>query len=83
MQNEVAVKGKKYYDEKLKQILEPDHFGEFISIDVESGEYFLGKTDIEAIKKGSEVFPGKKLFLVRVGSQAAYKIGGFNARTSR
>lgn len=83
MQNEVAVKGKKYYDENLKQILEPDHFGEFVSIDFESGKYFLGKTDIEAIKKGSEAFPGKKLFLVRVGFQAAYKIGGFNARTSR
>ena len=83
MQNQVAVKGKKYYDEHLKQILEPEHNGEFVSIDVESGQYFLGKTDIEAIKKGSASFPDKKLFLARIGFQAAYKIGGFYARTSR
>jgi hypothetical protein len=50
----VAVKGKKYYDNNLKQISEFGHNGEFVSISVESGECFLGKTDIGAIKKGSD-----------------------------
>ena len=42
MQGEVAAKGKKYYDEHLKQILEPEHNGEFVTLDPESGQYFLG-----------------------------------------
>jgi len=80
MENQVAILGKKYYDEHLKQILEPEHNGEFVTIDYESGQYFLGKTDVEAMKKGKANLPEKKLFLVRVGFEAAYKIGGYYAR---
>jgi hypothetical protein len=84
MKNQVAELGKKYYDEHLKQILEPEHNGEFVTIDYESGQYFVGKTDVEAMKKGEAGLPDKKLFLARIGFEAAYKIGGYYARrTSR
>jgi hypothetical protein len=80
MENQVASLGKKFYDEYLKNILEPEHNGEFVTIEPESGQYFLGKTGGEAISKGNEVLPDKKLFLARIGFGAAYKIGGFNGR---
>jgi hypothetical protein len=83
MKNELAILGKKFYDEHLKHILEPEHNGEFVSIEPESGQYFIGKTDVEAMKKSREALPKKKKYLVRIGFEVAYKIGGFNAATRR
>ncbi len=83
MENQVAVLGKNYYDEHLKNILEPEHNGEFVTIDFETGQYFIGKTGGEAIHKGNEKLPEKKLFLAKIGFEAAYKIGGFHGRRKR
>ena len=83
MSIKLAKLGKKFYDEHLKQILEPEHNGEFVTIEPESGQYFLGKTGGEAIDKGNQSLPDKKLFLARIGYQAAYKIGGFYANRKR
>ena len=35
--------GKRVYEERLKADLEPDHIGEFVAIEPESGRYFLGE----------------------------------------
>jgi hypothetical protein len=32
------------YEQKLKAVLERDHMDEFVGIEPESGDYFLGKT---------------------------------------
>jgi hypothetical protein len=83
MNNQIAILGKKYYDEHLKAILEPEHNGEFVTIDYETGQYFLGKTDGEALHKGREVMPNKVLYLARIGFSAVHKMGGFYANRNR
>lgn len=83
MRVKLAELGKKFYDEHLKQILEPIHNGEFVSIEPESGNYFLGKTDGEALSKSNKAMPDKMFFLLKVGYGAVHKIGGFNARRKR
>lgn len=83
MKNQIAILGKKFYEEHLKHILEPEHNGEFVTIEPESGQYFLGKTGGEAISKANEKLPDKKLFLAKIGFEAAYKIGGFYGRSKR
>lgn len=75
----VTELGKKFYEEKLKPILEPKENGKFVSIEPESGEYFVAKTAIEAIK-GNALFNEKILFLARVGFPTAHKIGGYGIR---
>jgi hypothetical protein len=83
VENQLAIKSKQFYNEKLKQILEPEHNGEFVSIEPESGQYFLGKTDGEALHEGSLAIPDKMLFLVRIGFDAVHKIGGFYGTRKR
>jgi hypothetical protein len=83
MENQLAVKSKKFYDEKLKKILEPEHNGEFVTIEPESERYFLGKTDGEALHEGKLAMPDKMLFLVRIGFDAVHKIGGFYGTRKR
>lgn len=80
MEMSIAEHGRKYYDEHLKEILELKHFGEFVVIDPDSGKYFLGKTDVEAMKKGKAAIPDKILFLTRIGCKVAYKLGGSSLR---
>jgi hypothetical protein len=83
MENQIAILGKKYYDEHLKQILEPEHNGEFVTIDYESGQYFIGKTDGEALHRGKQALPDKILFLARIGFNAVQKMGGFYGARKR
>lgn len=83
MKSKIAELGQKFYDEHLKKVLEPEHNGEFVSIEPESGQYFLGKTDVEAMRKSKEAIPDKIKCLIRIGSPSTYKFGGFNAGTKR
>ena len=64
-------KGKGIYA-KIKDKLEPTHKGEFIAIEVDSGDYFLEKTPQEADGKATEKYPDKVFYLARVGYRAAF-----------
>ncbi len=79
MKGKVTELGKKVYEEKLKPILEPQENGKFVSIEPESGEYFVANTDVDAIK-GNAYFKEKILFLARIGFPTAHKIGSYGLR---
>lgn len=72
---EIAQKGQKVF-ESLTQELEKQHFGQFIAIEVDSGEYFIGDTGIKATRKAQTRFPGKIFFLGKIGYRTAYSFKG-------
>lgn len=72
---EISQKGQKVLD-VLAQPLATQHFGRFIAIEVDSGEYFLGDTVIEATRKAQAQYPGKIFFLGRIGYRTAYTFKG-------
>lgn len=72
---EIAQKGMQVYQKISKQI-EKDHSGNFIAIEVESGKYFLGQTQIEALEKAKKSFPTKIFYLMKVGFSAAVTFSG-------
>ena len=49
--------------------------GKILAIDVESGDYFIGKDTIEAYKKGRKKYPHKEFFFKRIGTKAAFMVG--------
>lgn len=67
----LAIKARKIYDERLKQTLEASSLGQFIAIEVDSGDYFLGSTPLEAIKKAKLRYPEKVFHVIRVGYKTA------------
>lgn len=71
--DEIALKGQKIYDKTLKEKLEKEHRGEIVAIEVETGDYFLGKRGIEAIKKAREKYPHSVFYSVRIGFPAVHK----------
>lgn len=78
--DDLAESGQRLYDERLRALLEPEHEGEFVAIEPESERYFLGQTGLAALRAGRREMPEKLFYLLRVGSDAAYHMGGYGAR---
>lgn len=62
------------YDQ-LRAQLEPKHDGRFVMINLDTGEFELGDSDVAVARTAKARFPHAPLFLLRVGRQAAYRIG--------
>ena len=77
MRGDLIDRAKAIYDERLRDKLEPDHNGEIIAVEVESGEYFLGDSAIEAYDEAVKKHPGRKFAFLRVGAEATYTVGTF------
>lgn len=75
----LVQRGQDLYDAKFKSKLEPQHNGEYMAIEPDSGHYYLGQTMSEAFDKAHEAHADKQFYLVRVGFEAAVS---FKNRTS-
>lgn len=71
----ISEKGQSVF-EALSQELKEQHFGHFIAIEVDSGEYFIGETAVEATRKAKARHPDKIFFLGRIGYRTAYTFKG-------
>jgi len=72
---EIIDRGKQIYHDKLKFDAERDHLGEFIVVDVQSGDYEIAKNDAEASHNMLQRRPGAVLYGVRIGDNVAYRFG--------
>jgi hypothetical protein len=63
------------YAGRLQAVLEPEHRDEFVAIEPESGDYFLGKTLNEASQAARCVYPDRLTHAMRVGHRAALHFG--------
>ena len=70
-QRRVAQKAKRFYQTKLKALLEPAHWGMFAAIEADSGDYFLGARMGEALTQAKTKYPNKLVYVVRIGFRAA------------
>ena len=73
---EFIRRAERIYEERLKAPLEASHMGEYVVIEPESGDYFLGRTVRDAKARAEVSHPGRMLHVMRVGHRAAYHIGG-------
>lgn len=73
---EIAQKGTQIY-QKIRKQIEKEYLGDFMAIEVESGKYFLGKTQMEAIEKAKKHFPAKVFYLMKIGFPAVVTFSGY------
>jgi hypothetical protein len=59
--------------EKIKKRVEPKHRGEFMVIEVKSGDYFIDQNDMQAIKKAQAAHPKGTFYLIRIGYRVTHK----------
>ena len=67
-------KAEAIYRTRLKPKLEKKYKGRIVAIDVKSGDYFVGRTVLEAIEKGRRKHPGKIFYAVRIGYRAVHSL---------
>jgi len=60
----------------IRHLVEADHHGEVVAIDIGSGSYALGEDAIAASKGLRDQHPDAQVWLMRVGHQALYRFGG-------
>ena len=70
--NELVAKGQKVYETLLQEKLEPEYKGKVVAIEVESSDYFLGESVVEAAKKAREKYPEKMFYFAKVGYRAMH-----------
>ncbi len=76
MDTTLAEKGREFYNQNLKALLEPAENGKFIAIEPESGHYFIGKTTRETLTLAESAMPDKMFYLQRIGYTFAHSFGG-------
>ncbi|MFQ5760441.1 MAG: hypothetical protein ACE5HM_05645 [Acidiferrobacterales bacterium] len=62
-----AQRAEEIYRQFLRDKLEPAHKEEFVAVEPDSGEHFLGKTSLEAILNARQKYPDKIFRVIRIG----------------
>jgi hypothetical protein len=73
--HEFVERAEAIYARRLRQLLEPEHADEFVAIEPESGDHFLGKTLSEAMQAARRSHPNKLVHAMRIGHRAALHFG--------
>lgn len=71
----VADKAKSLYERTLRVKLEAQHNGEFLCIEPESGDFFLGETFDAAVNQALDAYPERLTHTLRIGHAAAFHLG--------
>ena len=72
---DLARRGQAYYDEHLRAELEPEHNGEYLFLDVESGDYEMDEDELAAMARARAKHPRSVFYILRVGYPTAGSIG--------
>ena len=69
----LQAKGERFY-QRLKTRLEPRHKGDIVAIEVESGQYVVGKDELDVALEAVKKFPGRTFSFFRIGYPAVHKL---------
>jgi hypothetical protein len=76
----LATRGRRFYEQHLKALLEPADNGKFLAIEPDSGQYFIGADRTSVALEALSQMPDKLFFLMRVGFPAVDKLGAYGRR---
>jgi hypothetical protein len=71
---EIARRGEEIYERDIRSKVEAEHGGQFLVIDIESGDYEIDRKALEAEHRLKARHPEGERYLLRIGSPAAYHI---------
>ena len=78
---EVESKGEAIYVRQIRDKLNPKRQGEFLVINIETGEYEVNADDLVATKRLLANCPNAVIYGLRIGFPTAYRIGsGFSVK---
>jgi len=69
---EICRRGSDIYENQLRTQLERDHHGEYVAIDIHTGEYEVDDNDYAASKRLRTRVPGATVFGERIGYRMVF-----------
>jgi hypothetical protein len=79
---EVATQAEKLYEEQIRQAVErEENIGKMVIIDIETGDYEIDRTGLEAVSHLRQKNSNGSFFGIRIGYKVSASIGGVMERT--
>jgi hypothetical protein len=72
---QLAQRAQAIYNARYRAQLEAAHTDDFVAIEPDSGDYFLGRTLSEAIQAARSAHPERIAFAMRVGHEVTVELG--------
>jgi hypothetical protein len=74
---ETVARGKRMYNAQIRERVEsrPDAHGKMVALDVNTGEFELGRDALTALDALRSRMPNARVYVVRVGDDTAARIG--------
>lgn len=73
--DEIVRRGQQIYESRIRATVEREHFGEYLVLDVETGEYEIDKDHFAASKRAAAKRPDGLRYALRIGYRTAGRIG--------
>jgi len=73
--NQIAEMGKQIYAARLRENAERDHWGKFLVLDIQSGDFEITSNDTSASLSILKRRPDAVLYGIRIGDAVAYRFG--------
>jgi hypothetical protein len=73
--DEIVERGQELYDRSIRENVEAKARGKFLALDIETGEYEIDADERAALKRALAKHPDAALYLLRIGSPTAYRLG--------
>lgn len=73
---DIARRGQEIYESRIRALVEAEHKGKFLVLDVNSGDYEIDAEDIAAMKRARAKHPEAVFYIARIGFSSAYHLGG-------
>lgn len=73
---DIAQRGKAYYEELRPQIEAADNIGKIIAIEINTGDYTIGDDLLETSLRLKAKYPDGEMWAERIGFNAVYAVGG-------
>ena len=74
--DQIAARAAAIYREKYQDECEARHTGKFVAIDIDSETWEVDEDDFAAARRLRDRQPQARIWIMRVGSPTAYRIGG-------
>jgi hypothetical protein len=74
---ELVEGGEAIYQQEIRSEVEREHHGEFLVLDILTGEYEIDPEDATATKRLLARCPDAVIYGLRIGHRAAYRLGSF------
>ena len=81
---EIGRRGRQLYEKLVRAQVETEgNIGKIVCIDIESGEFEVDSSGLEAARRLHSRHPGAAIYGGRIGYNAVYALGGVISRTNR